>query len=79
MRVSARGASGCGSRSHAFLAAGESSPQSAEADPWQAVGEAAKAVNAAVRGKDREALERAITSLADAAHEIPSEPVAPRE
>ena len=61
----------------AFLAAGESSPQSAEADPWQAVSEAAKAAAAAVREHDREALDRAISQLSDAAQEIPSEPVGP--
>jgi len=63
----------------AFLAAGESNPQPAEADPRQAVSEAAKAVTAAVRRQDREALELAITNLTDAAEEIPSGPVAPRE
>jgi excisionase family DNA binding protein len=41
-------------------------------DGWRAVSEAARAVTAAVRGKDREALERAIGSLADAAQQIPS-------
>jgi excisionase family DNA binding protein len=56
----------------AFLAAGESSSQPAEADPWQAVSDAASAVAAAVRAKDREALEHAISRLADAAREIPS-------
>ena len=56
----------------AFLAAGESSPQPAEADPWQAVSEAANTVVAVVRAKDREALDRAISRLAAAAQEIPS-------
>ena len=56
----------------AFLAAGESSPQPPEADPWRAASEAASAVVAAVRAQDRNALERAISRLADAAHEIPS-------
>jgi hypothetical protein len=45
----------------AFLAAGESSPQHAEADPWQAVSEAASTVVAAVRAQDRDALDRAIS------------------
>ena len=57
----------------AFLTAGESSLRSAETDPWQAVGEAARAVTAAVRNQDHEALERAITGQTDAAQEIPSE------
>jgi excisionase family DNA binding protein len=56
----------------AFLAAGEPGPQSAETDPWQVVSEAAKAVTAAVRERDRAALERAIAGVWDAAHQIPS-------
>jgi hypothetical protein len=56
----------------AFLTAGESSPHPAEANPWQAVGDAAKAVTAAVRAQDRDALDHAITGLTDAAREIPS-------
>jgi len=63
---------GLGLGADAFLAAGESSPQPAEADPWQAVSEAASAVAAAVRAQDRDALDRAISALADAAREIPS-------
>ena len=55
----------------AFLAAGESSPQPGEANPWQAVNEAASAVAAAVRAQDRDALDQAISRLADAAREIP--------
>jgi len=56
----------------AFLAAGESSLQPPEANPWQAVNEAANALAAAVRAPDRDALEEAISALADAAREIPS-------
>jgi excisionase family DNA binding protein len=55
----------------AFLAAGESGPQPAGPDPWQEVGEAASTVVAAVRAQDRDALERAISRLTDAAQEIP--------
>jgi DNA-directed RNA polymerase specialized sigma24 family protein len=54
----------------AFLAAGESSPRPAEPDPWHAVSEAARAVTAAVREQDREALERALTTLANTAQEV---------
>ena len=43
-----------------------------EGDPWVKVGEAAKAVASAVGGQDREALDRAIARLADAAREPPS-------
>ena len=43
-----------------------------EDDGWRAVSEAARAVTAAVREKDREALGRAIAGLSDAAREIPS-------
>jgi excisionase family DNA binding protein len=60
------------SQLNAFLAAGESSPQPTEADPWRAVSETAKALTAAVREQDRDALERAIAGLSDAAREIPS-------
>jgi excisionase family DNA binding protein len=56
----------------AFLAAGESSPQLAEVNPWQAVSEASSAVVAAVKAQDRDALDRAISALADAARDIPS-------
>ena len=56
----------------AFLAAGESTAQLAEADPWQAVSEASSAVVAAVKTQDRDALDRAISTLADAARDIPS-------
>ena len=56
----------------AFLAAGESSAQLAEANPWQAVGEASSAVVAAVKAQDRDALDRAISMLADAAQDVPS-------
>jgi hypothetical protein len=56
----------------AFLAAGEFRPQPQGANPSQAVGAAATAVTAAVREENREALERAIVSLADAARQIPS-------
>ena len=56
----------------AFLAAGESGPQPPEANPWQAVSEAASAVAAAVRAQDRDALDRAIARLTDAAREIRS-------
>ena len=55
----------------AFLAAGESGPQPAEPDPWHAVNEAATSVAAAVRAQDRDALDRAISTLTDAATEIP--------
>jgi excisionase family DNA binding protein len=55
-----------------FLAAGEAAPEPPDADPWQAVSEAAADVRAAARERDREALERAIASLADAARQIPS-------
>jgi excisionase family DNA binding protein len=55
----------------AFLAAGEASAQPAEANPWQAVRGAASEVVAAVRVQDRDALDRAISTLADAAKEIP--------
>jgi excisionase family DNA binding protein len=48
-----------------------------EDDGWRAVSEAARAVTAAVRKKDREALERAITGLRDAARKIPSEESTP--
>ena len=47
----------------AFLAAGESSPQPGEANPWQAVNEAASAIAAAVQAQDRDALEQAISRL----------------
>ena len=60
------------SQQDAFLAAGESGPQPAEPDPWQEVTEAASTVVAAVRAQDRDALERAISRLTDAAQEIPS-------
>jgi excisionase family DNA binding protein len=56
----------------AFLAAGEPSPKPAEADPWQQVSEAANSVAAAVRAQDRDALDRAISTLRDAAQEIRS-------
>jgi excisionase family DNA binding protein len=56
----------------AFLGADESRPELSEPDPWQAVSEAATAVAAAMREQDREALERAIAGLADAAQQIPS-------
>ena len=56
----------------AFLAAGESSPQHAEANPWRAVSEAASEVATAVQAQDRDALDRAISRLADAAQEIQS-------
>ena len=46
-----------------FLAAGESSTQLAEANPWQAVSEASSAVVAAVNAQDRDALDRAISTL----------------
>ena len=55
----------------AFLAAGESSPQPAEANPWRAVNDAASAIASAVQAQDRGALEQAITNLADATREIP--------
>jgi excisionase family DNA binding protein len=48
-----------------------------EDDGWRAVGGAARAVTTAVREKDREALERAIAGLADAAREIPSDESTP--
>lgn len=60
------------SQLNAFLAAGESSPRSAGADPWRPVSEAMSAVAAAVKGQDRDALDRAITSLVEAARGIPS-------
>ncbi len=56
----------------AFLAAGESSPQSAGPDPWRPISEAISAVDAAVKRQDRDALDRAITRLIEAAHGIPS-------
>ena len=56
----------------AFLAAGESSAQLEEANPWQAVSEASRAVVAAVRAQDRDASTRRSRRLADAAREIPS-------
>jgi excisionase family DNA binding protein len=56
----------------AFLSAGESSAQRAEANPWHAVSEASSAVVAAVKAQDRDALDRAISTLADAARDIPS-------
>jgi excisionase family DNA binding protein len=43
-----------------------------EDDGWRAVSEAARAVTSAVREKDRQALERAIAGLSDAADEIRS-------
>jgi excisionase family DNA binding protein len=55
----------------AFLAAGESRPESADTNPWQAVSEAALAVSAAAREQDRDALKRAIRSLRDAARGDP--------
>jgi hypothetical protein len=48
-------------------------------DPWWKVLEAAKAATAAARDQDRDALERAIGTPADAAKEIPSEPTAQDE
>jgi excisionase family DNA binding protein len=56
----------------AFLAVGESGPQPPQANPWQGVSEAATAVTAAVREQNRDALERAIAILAEAAQQIPS-------
>ena len=56
----------------AFLAPGESSAQLAEANPWQADSEASSAVVAAVKAQDRDALDRAISTLAHAARDIPS-------
>jgi excisionase family DNA binding protein len=56
----------------AFLAAGESGPNPPEANPWQAVKEASSAVVAAVKAQDRDALDRAISTLADAARDIQS-------
>jgi excisionase family DNA binding protein len=55
----------------AFLAASPSR-RLQKHDPWRPVSEAARAVTAAVRAKDREALERGITSLVDAAQQLPS-------
>jgi len=60
------------SRLDAFLAAGESSAQPPEERPWQLVSDAANTVAAAVRAQDRDALDRAISGLADAAREIPA-------
>jgi excisionase family DNA binding protein len=57
---------------NAFLAAGESGAQLAEANPWQAVSEASSAVVAAVKAQDRDALDGAISTLADAARNIAS-------
>ena len=57
----------------AFLAAGEAGPRPPGDNPWRAVSEAATAVMAAVREQNREALDRAISRLADAAQEIPNE------
>ena len=56
----------------AFLAAGESSALPAEANPWQAVSEASSAVVAAVKAQDRDALDRAISTLANAARDVQS-------
>ena len=56
----------------AFLAVGESRAQLAEANPWRAVSEASSAVVAAVKAQDRDALDRAISTLADAPRDIPS-------
>jgi hypothetical protein len=63
-----------------FLAAGESSPQSVEADPWRSVSEAASDLVAAVRARDSEALERVLTNLGEAAQRIAQavEPDAPQ-
>jgi excisionase family DNA binding protein len=58
--------------STAQLAAGESTAQLAEANPWQAVTEAANAVVGAVKAQDRDALDQAISTLAEAARDIPS-------
>lgn len=46
-------------------------------DPWAKVIEAAKAAMAAARKQGRDALDRAISGLADAAQEIPSRPEGP--
>ena len=56
----------------AFLAAGESGPRAAGPNFWQEVSEAASTVVDAVRAQDRDALDRAISRLTDAAQEIPS-------
>jgi hypothetical protein len=56
-----------------FLAAGQSGPQFQQSDPWQAVSEAAGRVAAAVRANDRNALDRALSSLARAAQEMPAQ------
>jgi DNA-directed RNA polymerase specialized sigma24 family protein len=56
----------------AFLAAGESDPQPAAPSPWQEVSEAASTVVAAVRAQDRDALDRAIARLTDAARVLAS-------
>ena len=73
VRVGARRVRIRQSQLDAFLAAGESGPQSRQSDPWQAVSEAADKVTAAVRARDRHALERALASLADAAQKIPAQ------
>jgi hypothetical protein len=44
-----------------------------EDDGWRAVRKAARAVTASAREKDRDPLESAIASLAEAAQQIPSE------
>jgi hypothetical protein len=56
----------------AFVAASEMRRKHLDAgDPWAQVYEAAKATLAATMKQDREALDRAIANLADAAQEIP--------
>ena len=72
VRVGQRRARVRQSQLEAFLAAGESSARLAEASPWQAVSEASSAVVASVKAQDRDALDRAISTLADAARDIPS-------
>ena len=54
----------------AFVAAGKSSPQSVEADPWRSVSGAASTLAAAVRAWDDEALERVISNLGEAAQHL---------
>jgi hypothetical protein len=72
MRVGQRHVRVRQSQLDAFLAAGESSAQLPEANPWQPVSEASNAVVAAVKAQDRDALDPAISTLADAARDIPS-------
>ena len=73
VRVGARRVRIRQSQLDAFLAAGESGPEFQQSDPWETVSAAARGVTAAVRAHDRRALDRALSSLAEAAQQVPAQ------